>query len=444
MFRRQDDLKVLLACEQQGADCSIVGVSNIGKSALLRSVAAYAEAVGAEPLPLFVYVDCNGMLALTDQGFYELILRAVMERLRGQAADHLLAGLEAAYEQVVRPTSPFHVALGFNEALMGLCESDGRSLVLLLDEFDEPLSGMPSRVLLNLRALKDRYGCRLCYVTATNQRLSAIRRDPEVLEFCELFALHTRHLGPLNQADTYDFAQEFAARESVTFDDNDLAFVWQQAGGHPGLTEIVCRDLGLLTGLPTRDASQDWLIHREVRAGLLQNAAVRAECTRIWNTLTPMEHEALVGLTAPGRTPDEKELRSLVEKHILSEAEGEHAFFCQLFADFVRRQYLAQREPQEGVHVDVESGEVWVDGHKAPTLTNLEFRLLLLLYGQMGKICDKFGIVQTVWGTDYLEEVDDARIEKLVSRLRHKLEHDPANPKYVVTVRGRGYRLMSA
>jgi two-component system response regulator RegX3 len=46
-----------------------------------------------------------------------------------------------------------------------------------------------------------------------------------------------------------------------------------------------------------------------------------------------------------------------------------------------------------------------------------------------------------VWGQEYIDEVDDARIEKLISRLRSKLERDPANPKYLITVRGRGYKL---
>ncbi len=38
--------------------------------------------------------------------------------------------------------------------------------------------------------------------------------------------------------------------------------------------------------------------------------------------------------------------------------------------------------------------------------------------------------------------MDDARIEKLVSRLREKLEPNPVEPKYVMTVRGRGYKLV--
>jgi two-component system response regulator RegX3 len=39
--------------------------------------------------------------------------------------------------------------------------------------------------------------------------------------------------------------------------------------------------------------------------------------------------------------------------------------------------------------------------------------------------------------------VDDTRIEKLVSRLRAKIEPDPSTPRYIVTVRGRGYKLVN-
>jgi len=85
----------------------------------------------------------------------------------------------------------------------------------------------------------------------------------------------------------------------------------------------------------------------------------------------------------------------------------------------------------------------WVDGELAPTLTELEYKLLLLLYGNLEKICDKYKIVESVWGEDYIDEVDDARIEKLVSRLRHKIEPNPDEPRYLITVRGRGYKLAS-
>jgi len=49
-----------------------------------------------------------------------------------------------------------------------------------------------------------------------------------------------------------------------------------------------------------------------------------------------------------------------------------------------------------------------------------------------------------VWGEEYIEEVDDARIAKLVSRLRHRIEPDPSNPRFIQTVRGRGYKFTAS
>jgi hypothetical protein len=43
---------------------------------------------------------------------------------------------------------------------------------------------------------------------------------------------------------------------------------------------------------------------------------------------------------------------------------------------------------------------------------------------------DKYQIVTHVWGESYIDEVDDARIEKLISRLRQKIEPDPLHPLF--------------
>ena len=76
-------------------------------------------------------------------------------------------------------------------------------------------------------------------------------------------------------------------------------------------------------------------------------------------------------------------------------------------------------------------------------LTNLEYKLLCCLYDNANRICDKYDIVKAVWSGDYIAQVDDSRIAKLVSRLRKRVEPDPAHPRYIVTVHGRGYRLVT-
>ena len=69
---------------------------------------------------------------------------------------------------------------------------------------------------------------------------------------------------------------------------------------------------------------------------------------------------------------------------------------------------------------------------------------MLLLFQNPDKIIDKYQIVSQVWGEEYIDEVDDARIEKLVSRLRQKIEQDASAPHFLTTVRGRGYKLSVA
>lgn len=99
-------------------------------------------------------------------------------------------------------------------------------------------------------------------------------------------------------------------------------------------------------------------------------------------------------------------------------------------------------DPEEELRVDSKAKEVFVRGKRLdPPLTAKEFQLLELLYTHKGEVISKEGIAQGVW--DY-EVYDYNAIDALVYRLRHRIEADPSQPKYLVTVRGFGYKLATA
>lgn len=446
-FSRDEDMRYITQRVIAGDCCALVGVSNIGKSHLLRTW-RHPEAVRAylgeatDGLG-FVYIDFNLMLEMSEQGFYELILRSVLTLLREAPTEPAIHDqVNDAYGRVVEPTNPFQVPLSFNEGIITLCEDWPRRLVLLFDEFDEVFQGIDERVFLNLRALRDRYPDQLSYVVATLKRLPESRQGLEIGEFSELFAHDTRYLGMLTEPDSLRIVDEFAQAERLPLTPEDLAFILAQTGGHPGLLGAACHVLARAFGRdePDRLRGADYRLLRE---WLENDVTVRGECVKLWNNLPPDQQSALIDFLG-GKPIDPVSLRQLREKGILlKDQDGEDRVFGRAFEGLARRQRLLQEPIQPGVHVDIESGEVYVDGRSVPVLTDLEYRLMLLLYGQIDKICDKYRIVEAVWGEDYIEEVDDARIEKLVSRLRQKIELDPANPSYLVTVRGRGYRLLS-
>lgn len=440
---RQADLEAVLESVRDGACCAVIAVSNMGKSALLRLMAEPsklpATLAHAAAGHTFVLINCNHMLELSEQGFYELILRCLLEQAGSEKV--VQAGLQEAYEQLIHPASLFDIPLGFNRGMTAIARQPGQRLVLLFDEFDQALTGIQGRVFLNLRALRDQFAQRLTFVIATTQPLRDMCDGASVSEFCELFTHHTHYLPPLSRDDVRAFVDQYAESEGVTFDEADHGFIYQWAGGHPGLLEATCRALGRVTGAVQRDATQDWVIHREVASWLPDELAVRVECRKIWEDLSVLEHETLFALMAAGETSQELGLASLIRRHILYGPEDEPRFFSRLFADYVQRMRTTYRPAHYGVRVDVESGTVHVDGRETDPLTNLEFRLLLLLYGRRNTIVSKDQVVEAVWGDEYMEDVDDARIEKLLSRLRSKVEPDPKNPRFVITVRGRGYRL---
>ena len=229
----------------RAAECaSIMGLSNMGKSALLRELCApavHSAYLGDRSADwLFVYIDCNLMPERSEQALHEVILRNAIESLRRVGGhDDLLARLDRLYEQVIQPSTPIRSPLAFNDAINVLCAGSGRSLVLLFDEFDDPFGKLDGRTFLNLRAMKDRLAGALTYITATEQPLSDIRTDREATEFIELFSSRMQWLGFLSIADARAVASEFVAENHATWQDDELDFVVAQAGGHPGLLQGV-------------------------------------------------------------------------------------------------------------------------------------------------------------------------------------------------------------
>jgi len=73
-------------------------------------------------------------------------------------------------------------------------------------------------------------------------------------------------------------------------------------------------------------------------------------------------------------------------------------------------------------------------------LTSTEFRLLIDLASVEGKVLSREDLLERVWGYDYFG--DSRLVDVHMRRLRTKIEPDPANPTFLVTVRGAGYKLV--
>jgi two-component system, OmpR family, response regulator RegX3 len=89
------------------------------------------------------------------------------------------------------------------------------------------------------------------------------------------------------------------------------------------------------------------------------------------------------------------------------------------------------------VRMDVDRHVVTVSGESVQ-LPLKEFELLELLLRNAGRVLTRGQLIDRVWGADYVG--DTKTLDVHVKRLRSKIEPEPSTPRYIVTVRGLGYK----
>ena len=89
------------------------------------------------------------------------------------------------------------------------------------------------------------------------------------------------------------------------------------------------------------------------------------------------------------------------------------------------------------VRIDVERHQVNINDELV-SLPLKEFELLEFLVRNSGRVLTRSQLIDRVWGSDYFG--DTKTLDVHVKRLRAKIEKDPANPTYIQTIRGLGYK----
>lgn len=119
----------------------------------------------------------------------------------------------------------------------------------------------------------------------------------------------------------------------------------------------------------------------------------------------------------------------------------------ELFARM--RALLRRSRPQRASTVSrIRVGDLHVDtlarrclvGTSVIHLSSLEVAFLSLLSASPGAMVSRDEVLDSLWGEDFVTET--ALVERLVCTLRRKLGDDPRSPRYIATVRGKGYALV--
>lgn len=396
---RQSEVKTLLDAMGAGECVSLIGLSGMGKSNLLGFMAYRLKPPEVDVT--CVLVDCNRMPETTAQAFFTLAAGRVQA-----LEENDMAGGSSRGD--LSPREAFEAALAAQLAV-----SPDRPLALLLDGFDDPVVALDRPFFNNLRALRDAHKYRLVYLVATRRPLSKLASDDKLREFSDLFAAHQIWLGPLSKADARWSLSRLAERHGLHFNDEQAQTLFHLSGRHPGLLKAIVADWE--GGDPENPAS--WLAQ----------PPVARECSLLWEDLPPEAQSSAVS------NPSASELLRHAGLAV------DRGLFSPVFAAFVTSRQA------EGIRLDPATGEVFRGEVRLPVdLTAKEHALLSYLIDHLWELCEKDDLIRAVWPEDKIFErgVRDDSLAQLVRRLRLKIEPDPSDPQLLLTVPGRGYRLV--
>jgi len=155
--------------------------------------------------------------------------------------------------------------------------------------------------------------------------------------------------------------------------------------------------------------------------------------------LSPYQ-KALIALAHEQEVNDTKLLFVLEQRGLIERAQGKWSVFADAMRHFVLEQegkVPAHEHPRTSTTLP---NELALVRSELPPFTHLEDKVYAYLKAHIGQVCDREEIKQAVWERGEKLPGNSA-LQKIIERIREKIEPDPDNPHYLIAVRGRGYLL---
>ena len=434
---RQEVMAPLFDLLQSGESLALVGTASMGKSRLLHFLLrldVQQHYLGDDaPSTWLILVDGNRIAENSVWGFYELILTALTETASTHEKMDVRDWLNDLRREVIVSGNTLLAQRHVELAVSVLRREHGLKLCIMFDEFDEIYSNLNPTALANLRALRDANKYRLCYILVLRDHPSRVRSPDAHEGFYELISRSIIGIKPYTEVDARRVIAQIASRrQRFPSPSQEKEMLWL-SGGHPGLL-VALSDV--LANGHERSADVDpvqWA---------MEQPQLSEECRKLWEGLKQDEQLALSRL-AQGVNPSYTMRNLLTLKGLIrQDGTGKDKFFSPLFRKYV----LAHGKlSNQELWLDEAAAVVWVEDRRIDDLSRLEYDLLRYLYHQLGKVCTRDEIIAALYPNEVLNpgsSITDNRVDSLVRHLRKAIEPLPSKPRYLLTVRGQGYKLV--
>jgi len=397
---RFDEIEKILSFIKEGNSVQLISLPGVGRSNLLGFLSYNTKIrvkhLGeSQKLYHFVNINLSEVRGKPTTEVFKFVFLELWESLRERKYEY--EEIRKILKESIEFKDELVIFQGLKKALEFLTLEKNLTVVFLFDRFETYVQNVSSDFFTNLRILRNRAKYKFSAVFSLNRPLEDTL-EPEILvDFYEFVVGHVVYLPLLDKPGLTFRISYLEKSKGKKLDKKTLDRILSLTGGHGKLTRL-CAESILGDKKP-----DELLLEKPVQGALLE----------IYNALTPSEQNLV-------KNKDKNEY--LEDVGLLRAGEITIPFF---------EEFINQYKPK---------GEFSLESF-SDNLSSLEFKLLKFFAENPDRIIDRDEVVQNVWqDTKTVAGVTDQALDQLIFRLRKKIEEDPNAPKYLQTIKGRGFK----
>lgn len=419
---RIEDSQILGEHLRQRHSVDLVGMKRVGISNFLRFFLYNRDVTGKfinhGEKHLFIPVDLNDLVERELFPFWVLTFKRLVDRVESFTPDVKVKKLVSRlFLDSIQSKNMFLLLDGIRQSLLSLVGLDIFPTFFFI-RFDRLKGAVTPEFFDNLQGLRDGTAGKLSFVFTSFRTLNEL--DPLVFkkESLSVFS-QNMYIKPGLAKDMEIILDTFKKRYQVKAKEEAFKEIIALSGGHVQYLQL---SLIILKEIIQSGTEKE----NNIGEKILGDERIALQSEELWEGLTAEEKDILLKVCKAEKIDSAEKSRAkyLWDTGFVLEKKGKEMIFSPIFEDFLKQK---NRFLKAGTGVD---------------FSKKESLLLNFLKTKLGEICEREQIIEAVWPEYEDLGVSDWAIDKLVARVRAKLDLGKHNYK-IVTVRTRGYKLVS-
>jgi len=414
-----------MAYLQKGLSVQLIGLPGSGKNNILNLL-SYNKGVRVnvfeklEESIHFVYLDCSELKGRNLLEATKFFLISLSYSLNDHDMSEEAEKINALTKEALKFQDELILFQALKQGIDYLTEEKKLTVVFSLDRFHDYLPDVTPQFFNNLKILRNRAKYRFSCIFGLNRPLEDMLEPVIFSDFYDFVIgnyVYVRLYDPVGMDFRLSYLEKTTGKKATEKEKEELI---RLTGGH---------------GKLTRASYEAYLSddkHINNSDYLLKKSPVQGTLYEIWLNFLPLEQHFLKSFVKGSRdeVPEFLINVGIIENDSLN---------IVLLGDFINTLSISTTEKLE---IDLDRNEILKGGQPiSDLLSPSEFRLLMFLIQNKGRICTKDEIINSTWkDTKTQEGVTDQALDQIIYRLRKKVEADPNHPHYIQTLKGRGYK----